>query len=199
MGYCKVKDCKKYGIFGLGSDKFYCKEHKSPDMVDLRNKKCEYVGCSKNPLFNYKGLSKRFCNEHKLDGMVNVVHRYCIVEGCLKQSSYNIKGSYADYCLDHKTDEMELVVYKNKCKYPDCNIRASYNYPSKINCLYCTEHKLDGMVSKSKKCEAEGCLVSSNYNIEGETFGRFCATHKLPDMIEVASAELRHCKLALLA
>jgi hypothetical protein len=194
MSYCKFEGCNKHGIFGIQTDKFYCKNHKSEGMVDLRNKKCEFEGCIKNPLFNFKGYSKKYCNLHKLEGMVNVVHRNCIHAGCTKQASFNFKDKLADYCEQHKKDEMIFVIKKNKCKNIGCDVRPSFNYPNNKGSLYCSYHKLEGMIDINRKCEIIDCKTNCRYNYDTEKKARFCTKHKLDGMVDILSVR---CKTPL--
>ena len=41
----------------------YRPKHKTPDMVDVKSKKCEFEECSKQPCFNVPGGKGRFCGQ----------------------------------------------------------------------------------------------------------------------------------------
>jgi hypothetical protein len=80
--------------------------------MDVKNKKCEEDGCTKQPAFNTKGESKgRFCADHKQDGMVDVKTKQCEQFGCTKIPTFNAEGeSKARFCADHKQDGMINVM-----------------------------------------------------------------------------------------
>ena len=72
------------------------------------------------------------------------------------------------------------------CIYPNCKVRPNYNNEGETKGIYCTEHKLEGMINViSKTCIYQNCKVRPNYNNEGETKGIYCAEHKLEGMIDV--------------
>jgi hypothetical protein len=79
-------------------------------------------------------------------------------------------------------------VVKNTCADEDCPTYPSFNYEG-LSPLYCTAHKLPGMVDvKGKKiCEYSGCTTQANFNKDGIKGGKFCSVHKEPDMINVIS------------
>lgn len=195
MTKCSGPECTKAANFGLSKEdqKKYCKTHKTPEMTDIKNKKC--LNCNKIPLFNFKGLKERlYCSEHKQPNMVNIVHRTCKDGDCKVQASYNLEGKYADYCEKHKTEEMIKVIYNKKCEHEGCKLRPSFNYEGSKNRLYCTTHKLDGMVCiDGIFCQYPDCKINANYNYEGLK-PIYCVTHKKTDMIDVCSP---HCKTPL--
>ncbi len=52
----------------------YCKEHKLPDMIDIKNINC--LECNKRASFNFNYEKKPvYCNTHKLPEMINVVKK----------------------------------------------------------------------------------------------------------------------------
>ena len=55
------------------------------------------------------------------------------------------------------------------CKDPNCKVRASFNVEGEKKQLYCSKHKLEGMVNvASSICIHEGCNVQPKFNVEGE-------------------------------
>ena len=70
-----------------------------------------------------------------------------------------------------------------KCSETGCNKQPNYNYEGKTKGLYCSEHKLDGMVNvKHKRCSETGCNIRPNYGLPGHQATR-CKTHILEGMI----------------
>ena len=65
-------------------------------MINVKNKRCEYDGCVKQPAYNIEGEKQaRFCVIHKEDGMIDVKHKRCKTHLCYTRPSDKYKG----YCL----------------------------------------------------------------------------------------------------
>ena len=72
------------------------------------------------------------------------------------------------------------------CKENNCKKQPIYNVEGETKGVYCSTHKLDGMVDIiNKKCNYEGCKTMPIYNFEGETNRLYCVAHKLEGMINV--------------
>jgi len=84
------------------------------------------------------------------------------------------------------------------CIYPDCKIRPHYNTAGVTKALYCSNHKLEGMVDvKNKTCIHPECKVIPVYNTAGETKALYCSNHKLEGMVNVKDKPCIHegCKV----
>jgi len=84
------------------------------------------------------------------------------------------------------------------CNREGCKTRPNYNNDGETKALYCTTHKLEGMVDvKSKTCIHPGCKKQPAYNNDGETKALYCTTHKLEGMVDVKSKTCIHpgCKV----
>ena len=73
-------------------------------MVNVKNRKCENLGCMKEPYFNVPGSKAgRFCSKHKHAGMVDVKNKRCEHPGCKKRPYFNDLGSNDGmFCSEHK-------------------------------------------------------------------------------------------------
>ena len=72
------------------------------------------------------------------------------------------------------------------CKENNCKKQPIYNVEGETKGVYCSTHKLDGMVDiKNKKCNYNGCKTMPIYNFEGEKHRLYCVAHKLEGMINV--------------
>jgi hypothetical protein len=72
------------------------------------------------------------------------------------------------------------------CIHEECKKRPYFNIDGQTKGLYCSQHKLDGMVVvKKKTCIHEGCKVMPYFNIDGQTKGLYCSQHKLDGMVVV--------------
>jgi hypothetical protein len=72
------------------------------------------------------------------------------------------------------------------CIIENCNTRPIYNLEGETKAIYCSSHKLEGMIDiKNKKCLFENCKTRPNYNLEGQTKAIYCYSHKLENMIDI--------------
>jgi len=82
-----------------------------------------------------------------------------------------------------------------KCKRDDCKKFASFNLPKENKGMYCSEHKLEGMIDvHHKKCAHDGCLKIPSFNSVTETTALYCIEHKLDGMIRVTSKKCQSDK-----
>ena len=73
-----------------------------------------------------------------------------------------------------------------------------FNKEGEINALYCSNHKLEGMINvKHETCIHEGCNISPAFNKENETKALYCSKHKIEGMINIISHTCIHegCKI----
>jgi len=83
-------------------------------------------------------------------------------------------------------------VIDKTCIHEGCNIQPKYNFEKEKKGLYCSSHKLDGMIDiKNKTCIHEGCKIQPNYNNEGSIKALYCFSHKLNGMIDIKN---KKCK-----
>ena len=72
------------------------------------------------------------------------------------------------------------------CKSEGCKTIPTYNVEGETKALYCSAHKLKGMVDvKHKTCKSDGCKTRPTYNVEWKTKALYCSTHRLDGMIDV--------------
>lgn len=50
----------------------FCARHKLPGMMDVRNRRCEEPGCTRQPSYGKEGQRRQFCFTHKRPGDVDV-------------------------------------------------------------------------------------------------------------------------------
>ena len=83
------------------------------------------------------------------------------------------------------------------CIHPNCKTRPAFNIDGEKTALYCSIHKLEGMVNViSKTCIYLNCKKYPVYNIDGEKTALYCSIHKLEGMVNVISKRCIHanCK-----
>ena len=86
----------------------------------------------------------------------------------------------------HKEENMVDVKHKT-CIHEGCKTRPIYNKEGEKKALYCSEHKLEGMVNVIDKimCIHPGCKTRPTFNKEGEKKALYCSEHKLDGMVNV--------------
>lgn len=193
----KCKVCGTRANFGYSKDdkELFCKTHRKPTMINVKNKLCLYENCKRDPSYGFSSDRKRiFCKEHKKPEMIDLKSKKCEYEsGCLERPLYNFKGeSKAIFCNEHKHKDM-INVLSRLCQFENCEKIPSYNFDTEIKAIFCKKHKQSGMVDiSSKKCQFIGCSTQANYNIKGEKIALFCVEHKDSLMINVKS---KTCKV----
>ena len=181
--------CGKQAIYNVRGEKkgLFCSDHKTPEMVNVKNKTCESAGCEKQPAYNVRGTKKGlFCADHKTPEMVDVKHETCESAGCEKIPAYNVRGAKKGrFCAEHKT--FEMVNVKDKmCESAGCEKIPNYNVRGTKKGRFCADHKNPEMANvKSKTCESAECEKQPTYNVRGTKKGLFCADHKTPEMVDV--------------
>jgi hypothetical protein len=118
--------------------------------------------------------------------------RYCTTNNCTRRALYG--DTLGTKCSDHKTDNMKMINYQKKkeCKVDNCTFIPSYNFSDKKNGVYCSIHKLKGMVNViSKRCFHENCNKRPSFNFENEV-PIYCYDHKLDGMVNVANSKCHH-------
>ena len=79
------------------------------------------------------------------------------------------------------------------CIYKDCNKSPNSNYPYETKSIYCSTHRLEGMVDiKHKKCINENCNKIPSFNHPHEKRGIYCNSHKLEGMINIVDKRCQH-------
>ena len=90
-----------------------------------------------------------------------------------------------------------IYIKNNTCIYEDCKKQPIYNNEGEKKGLYCSIHKLDGMIDiKNKTCIHLNCKTRPYFNNEGEKKGLYCSSHKLDGMIYIIHKTCIHlnCK-----
>jgi hypothetical protein len=69
------------------------------------------------------------------------------------------------------------------CIHQGCKSRALFNFYDHLGVIYCSKHKLPGMMLQaSLYCQHEGCRTMSSFGFPGTTKRLYCRTHKLEGM-----------------
>ncbi|CAL8462977.1 g2511 [Coccomyxa elongata] len=67
-----------------------------------------------------------------------------------------------------------------------CSSRSSFNYPEQQGGLFCSKHRLEGMINvRNKPCLHPGCQKQPCFNRPGTTVGLYCGDHRSPDHVNV--------------
>jgi len=171
----------------------FCSAHKEPNMVDVRNKRCEANGCSAQPAFNVEGsMRARFCSAHKEPNMVNVISKRCEANGCTAQPAFNVEGSARPrFCSSHKEPNMVNVISK-RCEANGCTTQPAFNVEGSMRARFCSAHKEPNMVDvRNKRCRFKDCKSLAGYGFTGTTASS-CKRHLEIGMI--VSPKTRCCE-----
>ncbi len=176
-------------------------------MVNVINRKCEYSGCPKFPLFNEPGQKVgRRCGDHKLKNMVDVKHKLCEVVGCPTHPYYNEFGQKTGRrCFDHKLDNMVDVVNKkcvvcvNDPKYIPSEANPVPKIPfARYGNKFCIDHREQGMKLPAQICISPDCTTQASYNIIGKPakYCSPCGKRELGDAcVDVSKKICKHGKV----
>jgi hypothetical protein len=86
-----------------------------------------------------------------------------------------------------------INVIDKTCIYEGCKIRPAFNNEGETKALYCSKHKIEGMVNiKSHTCIHEGCKIQPVFNNKGETKALYCSKHKTERMVDVKNKTCIH-------
>ena len=84
------------------------------------------------------------------------------------------------------------------CIHEGCKIRPAFNKEGETKALYCSKHKIEGMVDViNQTCIYKGCKIQPSFNNKGETKALYCSKHKIEGMINVKHETCIHegCKI----
>ncbi|QJX71883.1 hypothetical protein F-M6_0120 [Faustovirus] len=187
---CNHQNCKKHALFGINTQ-LTCSEHKQPDYIDVKRKKCKTC----NKIASFKGENDEwYCTEHSKDKVVEDKRsrKKCISENCDHVASFNDKGKPPLYCLDHKLANM---VDSRCCKEEGCLKSASFGIKGGKR-EYCDTHKKENMIYTSrKKCHHKGCDGTATYGEKGTKTRLYCTEHgKLYDNIIFIRSSCDECE-----
>ena len=195
----KCRTCNKGAVFNLPSETKgrFCKEHKTPEMKDVVNPKCNTDGCSRQPCYNIPGERKGlYCREHKKDGMVDIKDRdLCEHSDCSTRAGFNFDGELVPkFCNLHKSPDMVYVCKRITCSKENCNKVPIFGLEHG-KALFCKEHKEPNSfdVKHNSKCLEEACSKRPTFNYSNETVAIYCVDHKKDNMVNVLEKRLcRH-------
>lgn len=180
---CDYLDCDVLPSFGIkGQKPSRCFEHKTNEMIDLKHKKCR--DCNKRAYYNSIGESTPlFCRLHREIGMIIVNDKKCEALNCFLRARYGKMGDKAiRFCYKHVDDDCALIP-KKCCQFPNCRLVPNYNFPIEPKAIFCTEHKLEGMVNLIDG-SCEDCGNKAHYGLLGGE-PKKCFAHKLPNFINL--------------
>jgi hypothetical protein len=99
----------KYPVFGviLGRAE-RCKDCKTPEMFDVKNPRCQEVGCEKQTSYGFLGYRITHCSSHKKPGMINKRGNRCSYKSCKKTCCFRDKDNMT-YCYFHSNKKMVCI------------------------------------------------------------------------------------------
>ena len=108
-------------------------------MVDIRNKRCLHISCTKRSNFNVKGSKTAvYCKQHSEEGMVYVYAKRFSSGACTKLPNSNVEGrTTAAHCKNHAEDGM-VNVRSSRSFNHDSKIASAQDSPDRIPATACT-------------------------------------------------------------
>lgn len=171
---CDPPNCWTQASFGsnrFDKDTWRCKEHKTNDMINVKNIHivCTFGECGKQANFSFEGQKANRCKDHKDPGMKDKYHDLCQFEGgCDVRASYNYEGNWNKglYCARHKLANMVDVV-SSRCK--ECNRQPCFNFQGEKLPIYCQTHAKPKMINvKQPTCDSPTCSYQALYGFVGQ-------------------------------
>ena len=175
----------------IGGKGRFCSIHKNDEMVNVRQKRCEYKDCDVSAGFDLPGKNGKFCFTHKTEQMISCNKNRCIYISCEMSASFGNPGETPQFCSQHKNENMNNI--KNKvCEYDKCTTRPNFNIKGTNSARFCATHKSEDMINvTAKRCEYINCeQINCYYDLPGGK-GRFCIDHKSNGMINI---KIKYCK-----
>jgi hypothetical protein len=164
---CAYTECYITPLFNLPGETggMYCSEHGRPlGMVNVISKKCRGAEggcpCKKSPSFNAAGETRAlYCKVHKTPDMINVSKKTCRHATCDKTPYFNMPDrTWGMYCGVHGKPMGMINVVSRRCRHEGdekCDRVALYKMPGQKSMMYCSRHKLDGMVAANASIPAK--------------------------------------------
>lgn len=151
----------------------FCKNHKTPRMINMKDKKCINKNCERLAYYGFEHNTPLFCPNHKEENMFNVKRILCKTDNCNKRTSFYDESLGERFCSKHKTKN-SININLPKCSNLECNSGANFGYKDG-NRQLCYKHKLENMVSLSNKlCDHYSCNKRASFP-KASPF--FCKTH----------------------
>lgn len=178
MTICQNNRCCKRAYFNFeGETKaIYCSEHKEPNMVDIKHKRCKHSGCNTRAWCGIPGKQPSSCAVHKTEGMLKHPRSGCKINKCKKLALYGYTKQL--HCEEHKLeDEYNLV--EQRCI--DCellDILDENNY-----CSDCGDFKFKRIyLAKQKEIKAFLDVNKKKYELYDKAVDRSCGLER-PDFL----------------
>ena len=163
--------------------------------IDKPNRICIKGDCPNIASFG-ENTKPEYCSIHKPKNAIDLIHKKCEDIDCNKQASCGIEGTrHVQFCGEHCPPNM-INLTSNRCIFVDedteekCTTMASCNYLGETIRLYCSRHKITGMIdivniNNLCKTDKEVCPKRANFNTKGEKIALYCQTHAIKGMVNV--------------
>jgi hypothetical protein len=138
-------------------------------MIDIKNKKCEHIGCTTRSVYGIPGEGPSRCSQHKQIGMIKRSKSKC--KHCKNMALYGVQ--YPIHCEQHK-EENDLNWVEVNCR--SCHLlmvvdREGYcEYCHPESFVVCRLAKQTGLMNYLNNIGLEG--TSTDVMIDGGICGR---------------------------
>jgi hypothetical protein len=163
----------------------YCADHKKEGMVDVRSPRCNYPGCSTVLCFALQGGESAIlciapkvdvrnricvvkkcpfqatnggrscCKLHRSAEMTEYIAPRCAEAPCCIPPTFRIPGKARTHCYQHRIEGMTNRSTFD-CAISGCQIVPNFANTGDVSGIYCSLHKLTGMINVAiKRCNHE--------------------------------------------
>lgn len=182
---CEICQSKQASFAEPGGKARRCKGCSSPDMVNVRSKRCKE--CDKIACYGTPGSkTSEYCMEHGEPlGMVDIRNPTC--QSCFtKHALYNYEGEKKPlYCKACKDNSMVDVKNPRCVLCPPTNARRTvFGEKGTTKPTHCKDHRIEGMENLlNPQCRFAGCEERAYFNEPEKKGRRWCRDHKTSSMI----------------
>lgn len=157
MVVCIHPDCTKRPVYGTHWKKpTHCAQHKTPEMKDVKNKRCEAKDCKILASYGLVWTSRTHCGKHKKPNMTLTIRPKCETKNCEQYAFYSV-NDIPVACPEHKTPDQTDIIRNH------CDVCFEPFIPNKnINrCNTCKNKWKNGQV---KEYDVISYVLNGNFN-----------------------------------
>ena len=185
-------DCKRSAYYGCGKGRksvLWCREHRQPGDVDVRNRRCVRDGCNRFAVYGpcASPQSPKPGEGERASGSGGES-----ASRAGRRTTAGVMG--AALCARHRR-KADKDLRSKRCQHPDgCLLAAKYGPLSQGIARFCKAHRVKGkhVYLASKRCEFATCLRAPSFGSAADFKARFCVQHKTDDDVYVKHRLCQH-------
>ena len=158
----------------------FCKTHASVEMINVKDKRCKFAGCSTRPTFGELFKDKTHCAQHKKENEYKKNKPKCESPKCKNIPVYTDKGNYPIRCEEHY-NSLDINIMEAHC------VSCGLLYMLNSKTLLCNDCDSFIEVKKSvrhyKEHVVKGILEDKNYKFIHDQIPNGSCDRYRPDFI----------------